>query len=231
MTSSRSEPRKRAKVGPGSCRPSALTPLPPCQGVWLGSEEVGVGRLLEGAGASRVGQGWWAWVLTRFQGQAGPLVQAHLGHAVRGLHVGQNLVVLGAGVTQGRPVPRSHSQPGEAARPRHLPLQPLLLSPPPLLPQTLWLPTREPTHPRGGEHVPGDLGALAITSRSSSSGRAALYRFCSLLSMRFTSGSWKSSILNRRARVPKYSVCWDRSTSLRSWKEGHCACRGRLGEG
>lgn len=38
-----------------------------------------------------------AWGLTRFQGQAGSLIQAHLGHAVCRLHVGQKLVVLGWG--------------------------------------------------------------------------------------------------------------------------------------
>lgn len=38
-----------------------------------------------------------AWALTRLHGQAGSLIQAHLGHAVRRLHVGQKLVVLGGG--------------------------------------------------------------------------------------------------------------------------------------
>lgn len=42
------------------------------------------------------GQGWG---LTRLQGQAGPLIQAHLGHTVCRLHVGQNLVVLGGQVS------------------------------------------------------------------------------------------------------------------------------------
>ena len=73
-------------------------------------------------------------------------------------------------------------------------------------------------------------GGLSITSRSSSLGRAALSTFSSLLSMRFTSESWKLATLNRRARVPKYSVCWDFSTSLYSWKDGHHICRVRVKE-
>lgn len=60
-------------------------------------------------------------------------------------------------------------------------------------------------------------------------GKAALPMSSSLLSMRFTAGSWNFLILNRRARLPKYVMSWDLSTSLRSWKEGRCMCRGSGG--
>ena len=57
------------------------------------------------------GRWGWAQVLTRLQGQAGTLIQADLGHAVRGLHVGQNLVVLGGQVSpRAGPQPWAHPQ-------------------------------------------------------------------------------------------------------------------------
>lgn len=71
-----------------------------------------------------------------------------------------------------------------------------------------------PTHPPGWEYVPRDLGALSITSWSSSLVRAAFSLFCSLLSMRLTVGSWNLVISNKPAWLPKYSECWDFSTSL-----------------
>lgn len=186
-----------------------------------------------------------AWALTGLQGHAGPLIQAHLGRAVRCLHVGQNLVVLGGQVSPRAgprcgPTPSASPTSWERAWLRHLPTSlrfppspkealalPTNLPPAPIL----QLPPCRPTHPWGGELALGDLGAPSITSRSSSLGRAALSMFCSLLSIRLIVGSWKLAFLNRRARVPKYSMCWDFSVSLRSWKEGHHICCGRLREG
>lgn len=210
---------------------------------------MGIWRLLERA-VLRLWGGWGrAWVLTRLQGQAGPLIQADLGHAVRGLHVGQNLVVLGGtGVTQGRsaamgPPPAlvpsaGRGRPGQGIVPSSH--QPLLTSP--THPEeALALPPPNSFQPQAAPHPaacpPLRWGACAwrpggssITSRSSSLGRAALSTFSSLLSMRFTSESWKLAILNMRARVPKYSVCWDFSTSLYSWKDGHHVCHVRVKE-
>lgn len=53
-----------------------------------------------------------------------------------------------------------------------------------------------------------------LYSWSSSLVRAAFSLFCSLLSMRLTVGSWNLAISNKPAWLPKYSECWDFSTSL-----------------
>lgn len=172
-------------------------------------------------------------MLTRLHRQAGTLIQAHLGHAVCCLHGGQKLIVLGGGGD------RCH--PGQAhAHGPTLALAPpagrggLAGAPPAsdslLLQRQLWAlalplgspscprhsgsPPGWPTHPPGWEYVPRDLGALSITSWSSSLVRAAFSLFCSLLSMRLTVGSWNLAISNKPAWLPKYSECWDFSTSL-----------------
>lgn len=138
----------------------------------------------------------------------------------------------GTGVTQGRPAamgpppalvpPAGRGRPGQGMVPSsHWPLltspthpEKALALPPPTSFQPQAAPHPAACPPLGWGACAWRPGGSSITSRSSSLGRAALSTFSSLLSMRFTSGSWKLAILNRRARVPKYSVCWDFSTSL-----------------
>ena len=94
------------------------------------------------------------------------------------------------------PADRGNFPPASASL---LPQRKLWPCPTNLLPAPDTLSPHQLAHPPlGWKHAPGDLRAPFIISWSLSLGSATLPKFCSLLSMHFTAGSWNLALLNRR---------------------------------